>query len=410
MASQPTLVKHSNFIHRLVIERKTMETVGRVEVLWMYPPAHKVLGFVCKSGLLGTQKTAFTLRQIHALGQSSILVGSAGQETDGDRVSQLESLVGCEVWSDAGGKAGKIVDYLFDLKTGEVSAYLLTEGRLAVFTEGILQLAPSQILKIGRSRVLISDAIARSLVPYQPGVRQRLVEVGEKVSETLIEEYQEVTDKTQTIAQQTRQRLQGLAAQAKATVLHLGEQFLESTQSLTEQAAEKSHSWVDEVRHQAEQVGEHWQTLVAESLSYPAVEASAKEDAEPLTADTLPDLESVWEHLAEPVSVPLSPPVAEPSVSAPFPPPPVTAEPLHQATPTEDDPWADWSEVSEPEPATTLETVRGASSGTEVSPLEAPVDSLDWDIEVPPEGDTLPKLTTPLIDQQEDIWGDPVDG
>ncbi len=407
MASQPTLVKHSNLIHRLVIDRKTMETVGRVEVLWMYPPAHKVLGFVCQSGLLGTQKTAFTLRQVHALGQSSILVGSAGQETDGDRVSQLESLVGCEVWSDAGGKAGKIVDYLFDLKTGEVSAYLLTEGRLAVLTDGILQLAPSQILKIGRSRVLIADASARSLIPYQPGIRQRLVEVGEKVSETLIEEYQEVTDKTQTIAQQTRQRLQGLAEQARATVRHLSEQFLESTQSLTEQAAEKSHGWVDQMRHQAEQMGEHWQALVQESLSHPTVDGSAGEDAEPLI-DTSPDLEDVWGHPAEPVSIPMAPSQGQPAVSAPVSPPPVPSDPLHPATPTEDDPWADWSEA--PEPAATVDAVRVASSEAEVSSLKEAVDSLDWDIEVPPEGDTLPKRTTPLIDQQEDIWGDPVDG
>ncbi len=68
MSTQPEVILHSALLHQLVLDRATMEEVGRIEAVWMYVPAHRVLGFICKAGFLGRQKFAFNLSQLHAIG------------------------------------------------------------------------------------------------------------------------------------------------------------------------------------------------------------------------------------------------------------------------------------------------------------------------------------------------------
>jgi uncharacterized protein YrrD len=254
MATQPKIMRQSDLLNQLVIDRTTMEEIGRVEVLWMYPPAHKVLGFVCKSGLLGAKKFAFNLAQIHTFGSNSILVNSGAQETDGDKVSQLETLVGCEVWSDAGSKLGKITDCLFNLQTGVISDYLFTPGGLAVMTEGVYKLPPSTILSIGRKRVLVSEVTARSCSPYREGIKQKLSKVGE----VLKEDYTEVTQELQFLSRQAQettgqatQRARSLADQARARAKTLGQRVKAGTQTLIEQVKEQTHTLAEQVKEQA---------------------------------------------------------------------------------------------------------------------------------------------------------------
>ncbi|NJR65874.1 MAG: hypothetical protein HC772_12035 [Leptolyngbyaceae cyanobacterium CRU_2_3] len=71
MTAQTEIVRQSDLINQLVLDRQTLEELGRVELLWMYPPAHRVLGFICKSGFLGNKKFAFKLDQITAVGQAA---------------------------------------------------------------------------------------------------------------------------------------------------------------------------------------------------------------------------------------------------------------------------------------------------------------------------------------------------
>jgi len=382
----------------------------------MYPPAHKVLGFVCKSGLLGSKKTAFNLMQIYTLGENSILVGSAGQETDGDRVNQLETLIGCEVWSDAGGKAGKIIDYVFDGKTGQISAYLFTtDGRLSALTEGIFQLVPSQILNIGRQRILISDISARSLVPYKEGIRRRIAKVGD----TLLEEYRDVTSKAQTAAEQAKRRVQDLTEQAKEVAQNLGEQLVESTQNLTEQAIETSHSLADQVRHQAEVLTEQLQdesvkpsetvNPEAENLELddwlaepsdrpdpiPLVSLGEKRSEPEAPASPSEETDDLWSAEAEPDRPPLDlpPPAAKPTSDW-------QAAPSSATNPSDDDPWG----------VEAAEVDRGVPAEPP-APVPSPVDfEDDWDVETPPATPTEVQPPEPVaaiaFDELGDIWDD----
>lgn len=167
-------VRQSQLLDQLVLDRATMDERGRIEVMWCYPKVHRVLGFICKSGRFDRTKLAFNLDQIDKVGENGVLVNSDPVETDRDRVQQLETLIGCEVWSDEGTKVGRISDYVFQLASGNIRYYLLSSNGLQGLTGKLYALYPSQILGYGRGRVMVSAGIVPGLELIQVGLDQKL--------------------------------------------------------------------------------------------------------------------------------------------------------------------------------------------------------------------------------------------
>jgi uncharacterized protein YrrD len=221
MSEAPEFIKQSELLEQLVLDRATMDELGRVEVLWSYPKVHRVLGFICKTGFLDRRKMAFNLDQLEKLGSNGILVNSAPVETDRDRVQHLETLLGCEVWSDEGDKVGRITDYLFHLKTGSIRHYLMASSGLQGLSGKTYALYPSQILGIGRGRVMVSAGILPGLELYQEGLDRRLErrikQVSEKANELLNEKANDLltSDRLADEKAQLGQSLQSLVAKAK---------------------------------------------------------------------------------------------------------------------------------------------------------------------------------------------------
>jgi uncharacterized protein YrrD len=236
MTSPSDIVKQSDLLNQLILDRHTMSELGQVEVLWMYPKVHRVLGFISKSGWLGAKKAAFNLDQLHTLGAKSILVNSAPMPTDAEKVRQLEALVHCEVWTDDGNQVGKIVDYLFNLKTGEISAYLFVANGWGGLASSVYKLPPGQILNLGQRRVLIGESAVAGLEIHRAGIQEKFT----KVTELLKEEKTQVAADLRSLFQQAKtatgiakERAQALAEQAK-------EQLLETTQILTEDISDRA--------------------------------------------------------------------------------------------------------------------------------------------------------------------------
>lgn len=174
MTTLPDTIRHSELLHQLVLDQSSMEEWGRIEVLWMYVPAHRVLGFVCKSGLLGNRKLAFKLGQLQAFGSNGLITRGNPDETDADRVRQLESLIHHEVWSQAGDRLGQITDCVFNLRSGAILDYLVVPDRLSSLVGTIYRLPPQHISSLGRRRVLIADTQLDSLAIYREGLPHKL--------------------------------------------------------------------------------------------------------------------------------------------------------------------------------------------------------------------------------------------
>lgn len=260
MATQPEVIKQSELLNQLVMDRNTMEELGHVDVVWMHPPVHRVLGFICKSGFLGAKKTAFNLSQLHTLGANSILVSSKPVETDAEKVRQLESLINCEVWSDAGSKIGRITDCLFNLKTGSITQYLFTASGWSAIADGVYLLPPSKILSFGKKRVLVSETAAQNLAVYRAGIKQQLSKARNFLKEDytqITQEWQSLTKQAQTATEKAKERARLLAEQAYEKFQTFNEQLKEETETLAQQAKQKSEIIADQVKERSQNKSEH---------------------------------------------------------------------------------------------------------------------------------------------------------
>ncbi len=269
MTPVPELIRHSELLNQLVLNRATLEEFGRVEILWMYPPAHRVLGFICKSGFLGNQKSAFKLAQIEAIGVNGVLTHSQPDATDADRVRQLESLIDSEVWSIGGEKVGRIIDCVFNLQSGAISDYLMVGDRLSKLAGTIYRLPINRISSLGRKRVLVSDRTIQAFPLYREGIQQKI----SKASTAIKDDYTQVTQEFRSIAQraqdtrlqttaqlknlaeQTKDRAHSLADQAKEKAQAINEQVRSGAETFVEQAKETTENLVERIQEQADSLG-----------------------------------------------------------------------------------------------------------------------------------------------------------
>lgn len=254
MTTPPEVVRQSELLNQLVLDRDTMEELGRVELLWMYPQAHRVLGFICKSGFLGSKKSAFRLAQVVALGASGVLTHSQPEATDADRVSRLESLLQHEVWSDQGNRIGKITDCLFNLQTGSITHYLYVSSGWTGITGEVYQLPSDQILSIGKKRVLVAEAASAHFTLYRPGLRQKLTEVGEFLKTEATEEWQALNQRAEALTEETKERLQDLTAQTKERAQRLSQEAREQVKGFNDQLQGGESSWVDRLKDKSQTV------------------------------------------------------------------------------------------------------------------------------------------------------------
>jgi uncharacterized protein YrrD len=239
-------VRYSDLLNQIVLQRSTMAELGRVEVLWEYPQAHRVLGFICKSGPFDRTKTAFNLDQIDQIGENGIFVSSDPVETDADRVKQIESLIGSEVWTDMGNRLGRINDHLFDLKTGAVKLYLFSPAGLKRLAGPVYALYPTQVLGWGNRRVVVSAGIANQLEVYEPGVQDRISRFAEVFNAESTQVGQGLLDRAKAKAKRAGSKAQILAEQARDRAQELSAELLDSAEYARGQARNLRDEFLDE--------------------------------------------------------------------------------------------------------------------------------------------------------------------
>ncbi|MEC4986264.1 MAG: PRC-barrel domain-containing protein, partial [Oscillatoria sp. PMC 1076.18] len=174
MTTQPELIRRSQLLNKLVLERRTTEKVGNLNQLWLDPHAHQVQGFSCKSGLFGYNKLIFTWEQIETIGHDCILVNCSPGEALKEKPAQFELIVNHEVWTDAGVRAGKIVDYLFNLPTGKVVGYLFVSDGWEGLTDDTYILEPVAISSVGNKRAIVFDRAARNATKFSEGIKSKI--------------------------------------------------------------------------------------------------------------------------------------------------------------------------------------------------------------------------------------------
>lgn len=233
MNTQPKIVRQSELLNRLVIDRNTAEEVGRVEQLRLNSQLHQVESFICKSGLLGSKKQIFAWEQIITIGGDSIMVNNILEVAQAERPSQAISLIGHEVWTDAGNKAGKIVDYLFNSQTGAVVNYLFVSSGWRGVLEGVYLLPVEAIASVGSKRLIVADAVVQALQQYVEGLNQKVSQAAEFLKEDYKktqEDLENIKRSAQNIAEQVKETTEAVTNIAKETISELKEHLEETPQ------------------------------------------------------------------------------------------------------------------------------------------------------------------------------------
>lgn len=265
MSNRPLSLRHSELIGCTVLDRETTEELGHIDLVWMDPPEHRVLGFICKRGLLGNQRLVFRLPQIHSLGNRTVWVVGEPKRTTQARVKPLESLISLDVLSERGDRLGRIHDCHFSLQTGRISQYLISYGHLRALPlkplsraklplghislpnrpdlslQALLQteipLSPEAILSYGSRRVLIADGIADGIWADYPGLRDRLNQVAQQMRQEVT---QQVRQEYEQISGQVSQNLKQWSDEAQSTVKRTLDEVQTTVQTTAAKTAAKT--------------------------------------------------------------------------------------------------------------------------------------------------------------------------
>ena len=236
-----TTIKQSKLLNQLILDFNTTETVGRVKKLWLDARLHQVKGLTCAAGLLGREKHSFYWDKIATVGKDSILVKIEDQE-EVKQPELIDDVIGLEVWTDAGNKAGKLVDYCIDTKTGAVVAYLFTSDGWHGITGGTYILYPDAVVSFGSKRVIVAEASIQDAQQYDEGLNEKIQHAKEFIQEDYAKSQEDFTvavEKTQGIASQLQEKAQQATGVAKEKLSDAANQLQKVTQKVSTQAQEK---------------------------------------------------------------------------------------------------------------------------------------------------------------------------
>ena len=182
MSTSQQIVRRSELLNRRTIDRSTAEEVGRVDRLWLDPHSQRAIGFTCKSGLLGNKKRWFAWAQVDTVGEN-VFVTINPELPELHQPEQAVCPIGLEVLTDSGNKAGTVVDYLFDVRTGTVIHYLFKSSGWRGVLDGIYLLPVAAISTIGSKRAIVSEAAVSEPPQYAEGLHKKVGLVAEFLHE-----------------------------------------------------------------------------------------------------------------------------------------------------------------------------------------------------------------------------------
>ncbi|MBW4555221.1 MAG: PRC-barrel domain-containing protein [Trichormus sp. ATA11-4-KO1] len=236
MSTPSQVLKQSELLKRLVLDRETVEEVGRVSRLILDSQAQTVVGLTCKSGwLVGKQKT-FTWKQIAAIGDDSVLVSHQDDHT-AEITESVNPILGSEVWTDNGNKVGQIQDFIFDVETGSVVKYLFSSSGWQGLMEGTYLLEPIMISSVGDKRILVLEKAVQNPQKYTEGLSGKINQAAEFMQNDYEQTKQDfestVKQPSQKAIDQVKDFAQATTEKAEETISEVKTKFQERKSSST---------------------------------------------------------------------------------------------------------------------------------------------------------------------------------
>lgn len=235
-----TTLRASQLVERLVIDLNTAEEVGHVAQVLVDVHQHQVEGLVCRTGLLGRERSPLSWVQIESIGKDS-LVARLDQGTVSQRLDEAQMMGGLEVWSDAGDRIGRLMDYCIDRQTGQIQRYLYAPEGLRGLADGLYSISPTAVVSAGRKRMMVHESAIAAPELYEAGWTQRATQAQEFLQGDYAQtrqDWEAARQSGQAIAEDVQERAQKFATQAKGQFDQVFGQFQKRTRKLRGQLRE----------------------------------------------------------------------------------------------------------------------------------------------------------------------------
>jgi uncharacterized protein YrrD len=227
------IIRQFDLLGKLVINRETTEELGQVDQLWLDLKHHQVMGLTSKAGVMGLRKYFLTWTQIETIGAAGLMVSlPAGLEST--KPEDLETVIGHEVWTEAGDKVGSIRDYRLHPETGDIIDYLFVSNGWRGLVDETYCLLPAGIVSIGRKRMIVTVAAIQHAEQFD-GLSKVVAQVGN----FLKGDFQRTRQDMNAALQGTQAIANQLTSQTKGKLLDVAGQLQQATDKLRDKAPEQ---------------------------------------------------------------------------------------------------------------------------------------------------------------------------
>ncbi|WOB44290.1 hypothetical protein HNI00_14935 [Thermoleptolyngbya oregonensis NK1-22] len=281
-AATPVMLQ-SEVIGKVVIKPDTAEEVGRVSRLWLDPKAHQIVGLECTAGALGIKRHAYNWLQIASIGSEGVIL-KAHIGPEPTKPDTVVFVLGDEVWTDGGSRAGLVVDYRLDPTSGRVLDYLFTTDGWGGLTSGLYRLHPAGAIGVSDRRLVCTVSSVEAAELESPGVVQKVQQVRDFLKNDYSQTKADVSNLKQKLTGfvgQAQSSAQSLTEQTKATLAEKAEQLQQTTEKAKETLADKAGQLQQTAENAAAQAKEK---LADATTQVQATGEKAKESVANLTA------------------------------------------------------------------------------------------------------------------------------
>ena len=101
---------------------------GNGENVWMHPPAHRILGWSSRPSNFDLKRNVWRLNQISQIIDNEVYVKGEPAISDLATLNRFPNLIYANLINSQGSKIGIIVDFLFNMKTGNIQFYLISRS------------------------------------------------------------------------------------------------------------------------------------------------------------------------------------------------------------------------------------------------------------------------------------------
>ncbi|NJK34647.1 MAG: PRC-barrel domain protein [Oscillatoriales cyanobacterium SM2_2_1] len=183
MMPSDLLRQRANVLGLQVISKANGTRLGIITQMWLDMDQRQVAGFTVAERYIpgtpiGIGATFYmALERVDLLGPDALLVGNDAVLEDILVSERYTALIGDEVVTESGELLGRVRDFQFDSRTGEIQHLIIASVANPVVPAALIstyEVDVNEIIAVGRERIIVTEGMEDRLVQVTKGLLERL--------------------------------------------------------------------------------------------------------------------------------------------------------------------------------------------------------------------------------------------